>query len=365
MIHVDSLESEMKFASESISVREFLKRRPELPVIDVRAPAEFAKGHVPGAVNVPLFDDEQRALIGTTYKQQGQDQAIRLGLDLANPRKSLLIQGALQACDRQGQSGERSVLLYCARGGMRSQSVSWLLQQNRISVFRLEGGYKAFRRAVHQYFELPWNLIALTGMTGSGKTRLLQYMSDQGDQVLDLERLAHHRGSAFGGIGQSPQPSTEQFENRIFEVLQGLDRGQVIWVEDESRSVGRCVVPGPFFEQLHAAPAVSLDVGAQQRVDYLVEEYGNLNQDDMISAIHRITKRLGGQHAKAAIAALEAGDLTKCAEILLVYYDRTYHTCQIKNPRDRIVDVNATGLTLEEQRRAVLRAAEDLVDDPE
>ena len=188
----------------------------------------------------------------------------------------------------------------------------------------LAGGYKAYRRNVHQTFRRPLKLTVLSGLTGSGKTRLLHRLAAAGQQVIDLEGLASHRGSAFGGIGLESQPTVEQFENELARVIESLDDARPIWVEDESHHIGRVVLPHEFHRQLRTAPALFLNVPAETRLRLLIEEYGHQPIEAMQEGIARITKRLGGQNASRAIAALERGDRWECAKILLDYYDRTY-----------------------------------------
>ena len=349
---------------QTVEISQFLELRRSLPAVDVRAPIEFEKARIEGAHSVPLFDDQQRSRIGTVYKQTGREEAIQLGLKLAGPRLDGIVEAVRNVCvefgpDRNAAGAAASeILLYCARGGMRSESVAWLLNQADFDVHRLSGGYKSYRKHVHELFEKRFQLLALTGMTGSGKTRLLLELEKKGEQVVDLEGLARHRGSAFGGIGQGEQPPTEHFENLLFEKLSSLDPRRRIWVEDESRSIGRCVVPQPFFDQLHGAPAISVEIDREERADFLVTEYGDLPTDEMIAATGRIAKRLGGQNVNSVIEALEQGDLKRCAEILLVYYDKTYSICRDKNPRSRVLPVELTGLDPESRTEALLAAAD-------
>lgn len=348
--------------SDLIDCEQFLEMRESFPVIDVRAPCEFEQGHMDRAINVPLFDDDERARVGTVYKQQGRKEAIRLGLDLIGPKMRKIVDTVEGICRAGGQNEESSELLvYCARGGMRSDSVCWLLRQADFLPKRLSGGYKSYRHYCQSFFDRDWDLVTLTGMTGSGKTRLLNDLAKSGEQIIDLEGLANHRGSAFGGIGQDAQPTTEQFENKIFEELLAIDGNRRVWVEDESRSVGKCVIPAAFFSQLHLAPAIRIDVDVAERARFLVEEYGNLPVDEMAAAIQRIAKRLGGQNVKAALQALEDQDLITCAEILLVYYDKTYEICRVKNPRDQVHAVDVSGCDDQLRMEKVITVANDRV----
>ncbi|MDB4778156.1 tRNA 2-selenouridine(34) synthase MnmH, partial [bacterium] len=293
-----------------------------IPTLDVRAPTEFEQGHIPGATSFPLFDDHQREVVGTAYRKNGRQKAILIGLEFVGQKMRPLVEAALKLT--RHQEGERQVRLHCWRGGMRSQSVEWLLGQADIKVHRLDGGYKSFRQYTQRLFQQPWQLVVLSGLTGAGKTRQLKLLESTGQQILDLEGLANHRGSAFGGIGQADQPTTEQFENLMATQLRSLDPHRRIWVEDESKKVGRCVIPDDLFNQVNGGPAIFMDVPRRSRSQVLHQDYGELDADEMAAAITRITKKLGGQNTNAAIEAIQAGDKLACCEILLDYYDRLY-----------------------------------------
>lgn len=289
------------------------------PIIDVRSPGEFAHGHIPGAVNMPLFSDAERAEVGTLYVQQGRKPAMLHGLRITGPKLAGLVEQA------SAIAPENSVAVHCWRGGERSASVAWLLEKScGMQVLTLQKGYKAFRQLVAGSFNRPWNLRILGGYTGTGKTELLGLMRGMGAQVVDLEALAHHKGSAFGGIGQAPQPSTEQFENLIWQALGQLDPHKPVWLEDESQMVGHVKVPDPFFAQMRKAPVAFVDLPQPRRAERLVADYGACPPEELAAAIGRIQKRMGPQHAKAALEALHAGNLPAVARITLHYYDKTY-----------------------------------------
>lgn len=291
----------------------------EFPIIDVRSPGEFAHGHIPGAVNLPLFTDAERAEVGTLYKQQGRKPAMLHGLRITGPKLAGLVEQA------SAMAPGNSVAVHCWRGGERSASVAWLLEKAAgMQVLTLQKGYKAFRHQVAASFARPWNLRILGGYTGTGKTELLGLMRGLGAQVVDLEALARHKGSAFGGIGQAAQPSTEQFENLLWQALRKLDPGKPVWVEDESQLVGQVKVPDPFFAQMRKAPVAFVDLPQPYRAQRLVRDYGSCQPEELAAAIVRIGKRLGPQHAKAALDALQAGDLLGVAQTTLTYYDKTY-----------------------------------------
>ena len=288
------------------------------PIFDVRAPTEFAAGHVPGAISFPLFTDEERARIGTTYKQVNPDKAVLLGLDFFGPKMSDLVRQA----KKLAPGGE--VRVHCWRGGLRSGAVAWLLDLAGLETRQLVGGYKEYRRTVQAEIARPRPLRVLGGMTGSGKTAVLHVLAAQGEPVLDLEGLASHKGSAFGAIGQPAQPSQEQFENDLAAVLDRLPADAPIWVEDESRSIGTVSLSAAFYEQLRAAPLFVLDVPHPARVALLAADYGVQNAQQLAMAVMRISKRLGGLATKQALSAIVEGEMARMVEIVLDYYDKTY-----------------------------------------
>ena len=289
------------------------------PLLDVRAPIEFAQGHVPGALSLPLFTDEERARIGTAYKQVSQERAVHLGLEFFGPKMSAMVKQAKKLAPG------KEVRLHCWRGGMRSGAVLWLLELAGFKVHLLDHGYKDYRRAVLASFAQPRRWRVLGGLTGSGKTDVLHALTtEHGQPVLDLEGLAHHKGSAFGAIGQPPQPTQEQFENNLAAALAALPPDAPIWVEDESRQIGRLTIPAALFEQLRTAPRYVLEVPRAARVAKLAAEYGAESPAELAAAIERLQKRLGGLATKQALAAVAAGDFPLMVERVLDYYDKTY-----------------------------------------
>ena len=291
------------------------------PLIDVRTPAEFRQGHIPGAANLPLFSDAERAEVGTLYKQQGRQAAVLRGLALVGPRMEAM---AADLVAWSEASAGASLRLHCWRGGMRSASVAWLAQQLDLPVLLLEGGYKSYRRWVLALFERPWPLRLLGGRTGSGKTELLLALRERGAAVVDLEGLAHHRGSSFGGLGLPEQPSSEHYENRLAAALAPLAGAEQIWLEAESAMVGRCRIPAGLWRQMKAAPVLAVERPLQERVDHLVEIYGAQDPLALAEATRRIAKRLGPQRTALALEAIERGDWATACRQMLDYYDRCY-----------------------------------------
>jgi tRNA 2-selenouridine synthase len=290
------------------------------PILDVRAPIEFAQGHIPGAISLPLFTDEERARIGTAYKQVSQERAIHIGLDFFGPKMSAMVKQAKQLAPG------RQVRLHCWRGGMRSGAVLWLLELAGFEVHLLDKGYKDYRRAVLAEFEHPRDWHVLGGLTGSGKTDVLHELAaaPHHQAVLDLEALASHKGSSFGAIGQPAQPSQEQFENDLALALTQLPTGVAVWAEDESHQIGRLTIPNALFAQLQQAPRWVLEAPRPARVAKLAAEYGAEDPLLLREAVQRLAKRLGGLATKEALAAIEAGDMSRMVEICLDYYDKTY-----------------------------------------
>lgn len=315
--------------SDTIDIEDYLKS-PVRPTIDVRSPGEFAAGHIPNAVNIPLFSDDERAEIGTAYKNRGKNKAIALGLRRVGEKADVLLRSLSQFSE-----GE-NVFVHCWRGGMRSEAFNWLACQSGLTATRITGGYKAFRRAAHLCFAQPMEIVILSGYTGVGKTALLQDLKAEGEQVIDLEAIACHRGSAFGGIGQPTQPTVEQFENNLFVCWRLLDSSRPIWLEDESQSIGKVNVPLPLWKQMRAAPGIFAEADRESRIELLVREYGDLPAKALGDAIGRVKKRLGGLRYQQAMAALENKQIAHFADIALQYYDDAYNTAAKKRPRAKL-----------------------------
>ena len=303
---------------ENIDIENFITLNKSLPLVDVRSPVEFQNGHIPGSLNIPLFSDEERSLIGTTYKRDGQEKAIILGESFAEPK----INQYLQQAENVSKNSELIVL--CFRGGLRSQRFSKLLSDNGFHIYRLEKGYKSYRNLVQQSFTGKYPLQVLGGKTGCGKTDILIELNKQKEQVIDLEGLSNHRGSAFGSIGQFNQPTTEQFENELFENITRLDINKRIWVEDESLNIGRVYIPKDFYAQMKIAPLIVLEMERILRIDRLCNDYSTDGSGPLIDGIKKIHKRLGGERADEAIKDVESGDFHSAASIILEYYDKCY-----------------------------------------
>jgi len=312
---------------QSLQAADFLVESQTRVLLDVRSPGEYHHGHIPGAVGFPLFSDEERAQVGTAYKKQGPEKALHIGLDIVGPKMTHMLRCAAQLAP------DRRVALHCWRGGQRSQSVAWLLRMGGFDVKLLSGGYKNYRQYLLDSFEnRRWKLVVIGGRTGTGKTKVLHALGELGAQILDLEGLANHKGSAFGSLGQNDQPSVEQFENNLFESLNKLDASQTIWVENESHSIGRIYIPNPFFQNLKSSPLFNLEIPQDERINNLVEDYAAFPKEALIASFERIAKKLGGLDFKLAVEALELGDMHAATAIALKYYDKTYQHGLDTNP---------------------------------
>jgi tRNA 2-selenouridine synthase len=321
---------------KALTPTDFLQKANTTPIIDVRSPGEYDKAHIPGALNIPLFTNEERAQVGTKYKNAGKDAAVLLGLEMVGPKLATFVKKAKKLAP------EKKVLLHCWRGGMRSGSFAWLLETAGFEVNLLAGGYKAYRNLILDSFEKPLNLIVLGGKTGSAKTATLHELAKLGEQIVDLEGLANHQGSAFGAIGQQPQPSTEAFENELYKQLIALDLSKRIWLEDESKNIGNCNIPNALFQQIRAAKVLFLDIEPEARIPFLVEKYALAGVDDELQdSLNRIQKRLGGLQHKTATEALTNKNYTEVARITLQYYDKGYLEGLARRDQDLVFTIKA------------------------
>lgn len=317
-----------------ISIKDYYKRQELLPMIDVRSPAEFSQGHIPKAVNIPLFSNEERSAVGTVYKQETKEKAIELGYEYVNPK----LQYFLEESEKVAKGG--AVVVHCWRGGMRSQSFAKHLHDNGFAeVYVIEGGYKSFRNYVLDFFAQQFQLRVLGGYTGSGKTYILQELAKLGEQVIDLEGLAHHKGSAFGALGEQPQPTSEFFENILFEKWRYLDMKKPVWIEDESARIGCVQLPKSLYEQMREQILYFIDIPKEERALHLVSDYAVYDHNALGAAVQAIRKRLGGQHVQAALQALQENDYFQVAMITLQYYDKAYLYGVEKRNRQKVVRI--------------------------
>ncbi|HWR31892.1 MAG TPA: tRNA 2-selenouridine(34) synthase MnmH [Chitinophagaceae bacterium] len=336
-------------AAEKIHIEQFIELTKQHPVIDVRSPGEYIHAHIPGAHSLPLFTDEERKVVGTTYKQQSREAAIKIGLDFFGPKMNSIVESTESLVGSQKSKGSelpthnsRLILLYCWRGGMRSGAVSWLLDLYGFKVYTLIGGYKKFRNYVLDTFKLPFQINIVGGYTGSGKTELLKTLREKGEPVIDLEDIAKHKGSAFGSIGMPQQPTQEMFENILATELNTRmtdsrepmatinpvnghpNPAYRLWLEDESQRIGHVNIPNDLWSNMRKSPVYFLDIPFEERLKHITEEYGCLDKQPMIDAIDRIKEKLGGQNAKLSIQLLKEENSVESFRILLKYYDKFY-----------------------------------------
>lgn len=303
---------------KEIELEDYFLSDTEYVLLDTRTPAEYEKAHMPGAKNLPLLDNEERAKIGTTFKQVGREEAILQGFDLAGHKWRGFIEQALKFAPN------KKVAIYCWRGGMRSGIMSWILYLYGFEVVKIIKGYKGFRNWVLDQFEKDYNILVLGGMTGSHKTEVLMEFKSMGEQIIDLEGLAKHCGSSYGTMNCKVQPTQEEFENQMAYELFHFDALKRIWIEDESRTIGNIVVPENIFRQMRENRLIKLDIDRERRIDFLEIEYGVLDKDFLIEATERIAKRLGPVQTKTAVEAIKDGNMREFISIALDYYDKAY-----------------------------------------
>ena len=321
---------------QTLNIIDFLMLADTIPVIDVRTPLEYEHAHLVGAHNLPIFSNEERVQVGTMYKQRGREEAILLGFDFTGPKWSGFIQQALAIAP------DKKILVHCWRGGMRSGTMAWALDLYGFEVYMLEGGYKKYRNWVLDQFSENYPIIILGGMTGSGKTQILHELKDNGRQVIDLEDLAQHQGSSYGSMGHLIQPSQEQFENLLAAELNKIDKSIPLWLEDESLTIGKRFIPNPLFHQMRVAPVIKVVIPAQERINFLVREYGKLDKDFLVDCTQRIGKRLGPEQTRDAVLAIQENRMADFIKIVLVYYDKTYAMGQGKRPVESIHEIECS-----------------------
>ena len=317
------------------------------PIIDVRSPDEYSKGHWPGAINIPLFTDRERETIGKSYKKESRLKAILNGLKITLPKTTKLLEGVKENCT-QTNDGHQSIRIYCWRGGMRSNTFAWLARTVGIKTYLLEGGYKNYRKWVLNKFDNDLPIRLLGGKTGSRKTDLLNHIKNKNIHVIDLEGIAHHRGSSFGALGMEKQPTSQQFENILAESIDEFQKSKAneIWLEAESSNLGKCRIPISLYTKMKNAPILEIFKTKTERINNLVNVYSKNSQNELKKAVDRISKRLGPQRTKKALDAIEKKDWSSACEAMLDYYDRCYEYELKKNKRIHSIDLSGLNLDL-------------------
>jgi tRNA 2-selenouridine synthase len=339
---------------QQVNIIRFLELSEIIPVADVRSPSEFNFGHIPGAVNIPLFDDKERENVGIKYKKEGRMAAIFEGLKYAGPALTTKLEEAVKIANNA------KLLVHCWRGGMRSEAMAWLFSLGDLEVSVLLGGYKSYRTYVLESLSGKRKIINLGGMTGSCKTEILKYFRNLGQQIIDLEGIANHKGSAFGALGQPPQPTSEQFGNILFNEWRNINQNLPVWVEDESRNIGSVFMPDIFYLKMQEAPSIVLVMDVRRRLPRLIEEYSIYPPQSLKDSVLKISKRLGGEKTRDAISAIEFGDFAKAIEIVLNYYDKAYKFGLMKKESKDIIYVNADSDDVENNALKVLEASNSI-----
>jgi tRNA 2-selenouridine synthase len=335
-------------AEQLITLDEFWTLRKHLPIIDARSEGEFAQSHIPESFNLPILNNKERVIVGTLYKEKGSESATLKGFELVGPRFHQIQKEAIRLFP------DRKIIVYCWRGGMRSQILSWLLSMVGFEVYRLKGGYKTYRTFTFEEVRKDRKLIVLGGKTGTAKTVLLKKLQEKGEQILDLEGIANHKGSSFGGIDQDPQPTVEQFENLLAENLFPLDPSIPTWVENESRKIGRLIVPDRLFEQMGNCLLVDIQKPLDERIRHIAGEYGQLPEGELIAAVKRLQKRLGGMRTQQAIEAIQEKNHELWISNLLIYYDKTYEFDLIRHEAGKTQILDLSGKSTAEQVELLL-----------
>ncbi len=327
-------------------------------IIDVRSPAEFAEDHVPGAINLPVLDDEERATVGTIYKQQSPFQARKLGAALVAANISRAVSEHFIDKPRDYRP-----LVYCWRGGQRSMSLATILARIGWPTTVIEGGYKRYRRQVIETLDSiapQLRLIVVSGLTGTAKTDFLQALRDQGEQVIDLEGLARHRGSLLGPDPQAPQPAQKFFESLLARALRQLDASRPVWIEAESNKIGNLHCPAALWKRMGQARTVELRAPLAARVDYLMRQYDHFLRDPetLKEKIGALRFRHGARQIDEWNAMIDRGDWRNfVASLLEIHYDPAYSRAISKNRGERARIIELPDLERETLRTAVAEAA--------
>ncbi len=301
-------------------------------VIDVRSPAEFTEDHLPGAINCPVLDDLERALVGTMYKQQGAFEARRIGGALAARNIARHVEEVFAGHPRKWVP-----LVYCWRGGQRSRAFTHVLREIGWSALQLEGGYRSYRRSVLEELDrLPHGLAlrVICGRTGCGKSRLLRELSGRGAQVLDLEAIARHRGSVLGGLPDEPQPSQKMFESSVWDALRGFDPSRPVFVEAESKRIGALHVPDALIARMRAAPTLMIDASVDTRTRLLIDEYRHLVEDTprLLARLECLRALHSGETLARWQSLAEAREWIRfVASLLEEHYDAAYDRSMFRN----------------------------------
>lgn len=327
-------------------------------VIDVRSPGEFVLDHVPGAINLPVLTDAERAEVGTLYVQESRLKANRIGA--AYVARNIAGHLVNELAD---QPQTFAPLVYCWRGGSRSESMATILSRVGWRTSLLVGGYKTYRRQVQtRLYDQTWplNLVLLDGDTGTGKTEILTALTARGVQTLDLEGMAGHRGSLFGGLPGQPQPNQKGFESDLLRAMEALDPTRLTVVEAESSRIGDLMVPPALWARMQVAPRIEVAAPREERARYLVRAYSDIiaDHDAIEAALHRLPVHPTQTRLEGWRALLAAGDYAALAEALMeLHYDPAYQRGRRKDGREPMAEIRLETL----DRQSLNRAADEIV----
>ena len=322
-----------------------------LPVIDVRSPGEYKQGHIPGAFNIPLFDNDERARVGTTYVKIGKEPAIELGKSIAGEKTDYYLNAIRDVAP------EKQILLHCWRGGMRSAKIAAFFAEAGYQVFVLEGGYKAYRGFIRKQFSSGRPIFLIGGYTGSGKTGILSEIGKLGHQIIDLEALACHKGSNFGHLGQNVQPTTEQFENDLYLRWSETEPLKPLWLEHESMNIGTVTLPDTFHNAMLNGKLFFLELPKDYRIKRLVDEYACFEKPVLQAVLEHIGQFMGSYQAREVLLALQNDDFEKVADITLAYYDKLYANSLVRRPVRTIVKLPLVNGNVLEHAEIILKHA--------
>lgn len=316
--------------------------------IDVRSPAEFAEDTIPGAINIPILDNEERRLVGILYKEKGSDEARRFGMEIVAPKLPKMVNEYMQYAGNK-------LVIFCWRGGLRSRAIAQVLQLMNLHVYRLEGGYKAYRRYVINFFDqpsLPQKIVVIRGLTGVGKTEVLDILAGRSVPTIDLETMANNRGSVFGNVGLGTQPSQKYFESQLFAAFRRFAAEKFIVVEGESRRIGKLFIPSLLFQAMQQGPQILLFDTLANRVKRIVKEYTqgpNQNKEALKRSVSMLSNRLGKHKVQELNDLIDRDRYQEVVKYLLEnYYDPLYrHPDQPDKQYDLNVDAGNIELAAE------------------
>ncbi|HAU30565.1 TPA: tRNA 2-selenouridine(34) synthase MnmH [Candidatus Dependentiae bacterium] len=334
---------------------QYLTELLNLPLIDVRSPAEYEHAHIPNALSIPLFSDQERAIIGTLYKQEGKEAAVRAGLEIVAPHMLSFIDQLRKYTDK------KEVVVHCWRGGMRSHAVAMLFSFAGYKTYQIAGGYKAIKQELRQHAtNTNYRCILIGGKTGSGKTALLEELTRQGKQVINLEQLAAHKGSAYGQLGQAAQPSQEQFNLSLFWQLYQYNPQKTIWFEHEGRRIGSLHIPQELVTHLEHSPVVYINIPRAERIERIIAEYGTFTKKELIASTHQLEQRLGNQKMQEICVAIEKDNLPIAVEKLLDHYDASYEFATQRNATNHFTQIDLPSTNLKDRAQALIDLAQRL-----